>query len=246
MMQQERRLCGRKPLEQLAYISLPFDNGGIVLDVSEGGLGFQAVAPVEVGAPIHFRFSVRPVAWIEAIGEVVWKDETGKSGGLRFTHLPDEVREQIRTWSGQPRVNLPVVPVSAPATGINFVPANKDDSASAKANQPLSDNRKPSPFAAPVNPLSMFPPEPRSAAGAAVATPQHFVSSRHSVAALVLTIVLASVVGVGILSYVYMREAGESLIHLGEKIWGRSRPQPIMPASAPPTSSRPDTTKRTQ
>ena len=246
VMQQERRLCRRKPLEQLAYISLASDNGGIVLDVSEGGLGFHAVAPVEAGEPIHFRFPVRPVAGIEVVGEVVWKDETGKSGGLRFTHLPDEVREQIRIWSGPPRMNLPVVPVSAPTTEIKSAPASKDDLAFAEANQPLSGNRKPSPFTAPVNPLSMFPPEPRSAAGGAVATRHHSVSSRHSVTALVLTIVLASVIAIGIASYVYMREAGESLVHLGEKIRGGSRSQPVMPAPAPPTSSRPNTPKTTQ
>ena len=54
MIQSERRLSIRKPLERLAYISLPFNNGGIVLDVSEGGVGFHAIAPVEVDGPIHF------------------------------------------------------------------------------------------------------------------------------------------------------------------------------------------------
>ena len=242
MMQQERRQYSRIPLEQLAYISLPFDNGGIVLDVSEGGLAFQAVAPVETGQPIRFRFSVRSVARIEATGEVAWNDVTGRSGGMRFTHLPDEVREKIRIWSGQPRVNLPVASISAPAIGINSAPADKDDSTSAKTNQPVSGN---SPFAPPVNPLSMLPLEPRSAAGA-LATPQYSVSSRHSVVSLVLTILLASVVGIGILSYVYMREAGESLIHLREKIWGGSRHRPIMPGPAPPANSRPDITKTVQ
>jgi hypothetical protein len=46
------------------------------------------------------------------------------------------------------------------------------------------------------------------------------VASKHSVASLVLTIVLASVVAIGILCYVYMREASDSLIRVGEKIWG--------------------------
>jgi hypothetical protein len=50
----------------------------------------------------------------------------------------------------------------------------------------------------------------------------HAVASRHSVAAVVLTIVLASVVAIGTLCYVFMRAAGESLIRVGGKIWGGS------------------------
>jgi hypothetical protein len=48
------------------------------------------------------------------------------------------------------------------------------------------------------------------------------IASRHSLGAVVLTIVLASVVAIGILCYVFMRQAGESLIRVGGKIWGGS------------------------
>jgi hypothetical protein len=101
MIPDERRLSIRKTPEYLSYLSLPSDNGGIVLDVSEGGLRFQAIAPVEADGPIHFRFAIDSATRIKAIGEVAWKDESGKIGGLRFIHLPDETREQIRAWAGQ-------------------------------------------------------------------------------------------------------------------------------------------------
>jgi hypothetical protein len=104
MKPDERRINTRKPLEHLAYLSLPFDNGGIVLDVSEGGLGFHSIAPVEADGPIHFRFAIDSATRIKAVGELAWKDETGKTGGLRFTELPDEIREQIRVWASQPNV----------------------------------------------------------------------------------------------------------------------------------------------
>ena len=71
------------------------------MDVSEGGLGFRAIAPVEADGPIHFRFAIDSANRIKAVGELAWKDETGKIGGLRFTQLPDEIREQIRVWAGQ-------------------------------------------------------------------------------------------------------------------------------------------------
>jgi hypothetical protein len=101
MMPHERRLSIRKPLEHLVYLSLPSNNGGVVLDVSEGGVGFHAIAPVEADGLIDCRFSIDSAARISAVGELAWKDETGKVGGLRFTQLPNEVREQIRVWAGQ-------------------------------------------------------------------------------------------------------------------------------------------------
>jgi PilZ domain len=99
MMPHERRLNTRKPLDQLAYLSLPPNNGGIVLDVSEGGLGFHAIAPVDASGPIEFKFEIDSDRKITAAGELAWKDSTGKSGGLRFTQLADETRLQIRQWA---------------------------------------------------------------------------------------------------------------------------------------------------
>ncbi len=101
MHPEERRVDKRKAPEHLAYLSLPFDNGGIVTDLSAGGLGFQAIAPVKSDGPIHFRFAMDSSTRIRAVGELAWIDKTGKSGGLRFTQLSDDVREQIRIWTGQ-------------------------------------------------------------------------------------------------------------------------------------------------
>jgi hypothetical protein len=101
MMPQERRLNPRIPLDHLAYINLPHNNGGIVIDVSEGGLKFHAIGPVRANGPILFRFEVDSGARIDAVGELAWRDETGKSGGLRFIEVPDEIRKQIRIWSSQ-------------------------------------------------------------------------------------------------------------------------------------------------
>ena len=93
----ERRFNKRKTLERLTYIDLPANNGGIVTDVSEGGLGFHAVAPVENGGPVHFSFSAGSHR-IAGTGELMWTDPKGKIGGLRFIELPAQIREQIRSW----------------------------------------------------------------------------------------------------------------------------------------------------
>jgi len=102
MMPQERRFSTRKVPEHLTYIGLPFNNGGIVLDLSVGGLSFHSIAPIVADGPIAFRFSVGSAKRIKAVGELAWIDKTGRTGGLRFTELPDEIRQIIRAWTGQP------------------------------------------------------------------------------------------------------------------------------------------------
>jgi hypothetical protein len=124
---EERRGSTRVKLEKLAYINLPSGNGGIVLDVSSEGLGFQAAASLEAAGPTRFRLLVGSVDQIEAAAELRWIDETGKRAGLRFTDLPDEVRDQVRIWLGQPRLT-PTRSNDAPPTpgaGAEFVPARK-------------------------------------------------------------------------------------------------------------------------
>jgi len=44
-------------VETLAYINLDRGNGGMMLNISEGGLCFRAVVPVQKLATIHVRLS---------------------------------------------------------------------------------------------------------------------------------------------------------------------------------------------
>ena len=111
----ERRQSPRCKPFGLVYLNLASDNGGIVIDASEDGLQFQAVAPVEHDdGPMPVWFTLNPANRIETVGEVVWTDETKKTGGLRFTNLEGESRLQIRKWlelNGSP---LPVRVYTSP------------------------------------------------------------------------------------------------------------------------------------
>ena len=170
MMPNERRLSIRKTPEHLSYLSLRSGNGGIVLDVSEGGLRFQAIAPVEADGPIHFRFAIDSATRIKAIGELAWKDETGKIGGLRFIQLPDETREQIRVWAGQSKKSSDVLqgdipvdisvagPASEPAIEAQAGHSGKSDLATVtESMHPLLYSLRPPIYSAPFYELSMFP-----------------------------------------------------------------------------------------
>src|SRR5258708_4967275 len=98
----DRRRTFRKVPEKFAFIQLERDDGGAVLNVSEGGLSFNTFAPVEQTGPIHFWFSLNLNERIDAWGEVTWMDETRKLGGLRFIRLPERAERQIREWISRP------------------------------------------------------------------------------------------------------------------------------------------------
>lgn len=111
----ERRQSPRSKPFGLIYLNLASDNGGIVLDASEDGLQFQAVAPVtQDDGPMPLWFTLNPTSRIETVGEIVWTDETRKTGGLRFTNLLEETRLQIRSWLEQNGTPLPVREYASP------------------------------------------------------------------------------------------------------------------------------------
>ena len=94
--QKERRRSPRVTPDPLLTICLPSGNYGIVLDVSHDGVGFLASSPVEEAQTIRFEISARSTRGPEAVGQLMWKDNSGKRGGLRFTNVPEDLRELIR------------------------------------------------------------------------------------------------------------------------------------------------------
>ena len=97
----ERRQAPRTKLVEIAYIGMGPENGGLVLDVSDGGLSFHAVAPVQPAATIHFLLSLRGHSRIEGAGEVVWTNEMKTVCGLKFTSLSSGAREHLANWTNQ-------------------------------------------------------------------------------------------------------------------------------------------------
>src|SRR5215469_5429157 len=77
------------------------ENGGLVLDVSDGGLSFHSVAPVQTSESIQFLLSLRGHSRIEGSGVVVWTNEMKTVCGIKFTSLSSGAREHLNSWTNQ-------------------------------------------------------------------------------------------------------------------------------------------------
>jgi len=101
MPPKDRRRSPRTKVDQIVYMNFQSGNGGIVLDVSSQGLGFQAADRVEGAESLRFRLSPSTIEHIDITGQIMWLDASRKRGGLRLSHLPVEVRSQIQLWQQQ-------------------------------------------------------------------------------------------------------------------------------------------------
>ena len=124
----------------LAYVNLAPDNGGIVLNVSEGGLGFQVVSAVQQLGAIPFWCSLAGNDRFEAVGELAWTDATRRTGGLRLTSAPPGVREQILNLAGLPPSPRPAPEVPMAQVHAVLPPTAPSASQSEKHVAPASDS----------------------------------------------------------------------------------------------------------
>jgi len=97
-MNANRRLQERKQPEQMVFCKLAGEEGGSVPNLSEDGLGFEGVTPIEGKDLLHLRLSVDLNRAIEATGQLAWINSAKRTGGLRFLELSVPAREQIRAW----------------------------------------------------------------------------------------------------------------------------------------------------
>src|SRR5271167_89066 len=94
----ERRRSRRRKPSQLVYLEFGKENGGMVKDVSEGGMRFYLINPVAVGQSLHFSVNLDTHRRVEGQALMVWTDAGGKSGGMSFSELSTESRETLRAW----------------------------------------------------------------------------------------------------------------------------------------------------
>jgi hypothetical protein len=191
-----------------AYINIEPNNGGIVLNVSDGGLCFHSFDPVKPNGTVRFWFSENNQR-IEATGAVTWTDETQK-GGLRFTDVPVEARDKIRNWISQPGIPMP----------------NQEGAVSAGPRPRVSVlSGSPTPETVP---SSFVPPAMLSSA----------LQTRQPMSAfskgLATGLLVSAVVASAFLFNSYRRELGESLIQLGERFAAKPQPETVVVSAAAP------------
>src|ERR1700682_6415878 len=115
----KHRQSSRKRLDQLVYIELERGNGGMILDISEEGLSFRAIAPVESNSDVYFAFTIDGTRRLDGYGRLDWTEENGKVAGLEFTDVSREFRDAIQYWltrMAEPakKPTIPNPPLAAP------------------------------------------------------------------------------------------------------------------------------------
>jgi TonB family protein len=89
----------RRKLAPMAYVELGQDNGGILLNLSEGGFAVQSALSLTSREFPELRFQVPAhQGWLTARGRIVWLSPSKKEAGVQFTELPGEARQQIYKW----------------------------------------------------------------------------------------------------------------------------------------------------
>lgn len=246
-MNQDKRSIVRKRTQQLVYLELGRDNGGVMLNLTEDGCGFQAITPVKCGET-RFAFQISGGRRIAGEAEVIWVDEVGIVGGLRFLNLPLEARKQIRLWLEE--TNAPEEPGFEPAAAAPLDAVARKSRAGSSAESARSREYRQS--ASPrvdTRAIEEEVPTPAWANLRAATSPMvhderfsvpmlredgPFLASRPRSVALWRSIaVLATATAIAALLVAYQRDVGSSLIWLGQTLSGRTKASVVPPETKP-------------
>ncbi len=109
------------------YVDLGSENGGFPLNLSEDGMAFQGMRPLQLDQELYITFKLSGVDEpIAAIAKIVWLTESRKGGALQFIDLPDATRLLIRDWllkhSEAPRPRESVSPKKIAPIELDGVP----------------------------------------------------------------------------------------------------------------------------
>jgi outer membrane biosynthesis protein TonB len=95
----DRRAHPRTRIIPLGLMQLGENNGGIALNISEGGLAITAAVILAEDDLPSLRFQFPDSGnWIETSGQIAWRSESKKEAGVRFVGLTEEAQQQIRNW----------------------------------------------------------------------------------------------------------------------------------------------------
>ncbi len=86
-------------MDPAIFVRMNEKQGGLLFDISEGGLALDGLTPKSRTAPINLNFHLPSTsATIEARARMVWVDRWNHRIGVRFIDLPETSRLQLREW----------------------------------------------------------------------------------------------------------------------------------------------------
>jgi PilZ domain len=260
-MNQNNRSIVRKRTQQLVYLELGRDNGGVMLNLSEDGCGFQAITPVKCGET-RFAFQISGGRRIAGDAEITWVDDVGIMGGLRFLNLPLEARKQIRRWLEE--TNAPEehgafepateAPLDAVARGMRTELGKEAEAGGARGRdyrqggvsaagvRAMEEEGAPTPAWATLRASSVPPIHDDRYAGSMYRDDGYIVQRPRSVALWRGIAVLAVATAIAALVVAYQHDVGTSLIWLGETLSGRTKASIELPEGKPAASPAKDPT----
>jgi hypothetical protein len=93
-----RRRHLRQKVYTVAYVNMERDMGGILVDVSEAGMGVQTVARIETNQVVQFEFTLTgSEARVHGTTEIAWANSSGQAG-LKFLNVSEEARHKLKDW----------------------------------------------------------------------------------------------------------------------------------------------------
>lgn len=93
------RRSARLRVESLMYLDLGPENGGFPINISEDGMAFQGIRPLQKDEEICIAIKLDGINEpVTAIARIVWLTESRKAGALQFVDLPEASRNHIRQW----------------------------------------------------------------------------------------------------------------------------------------------------
>lgn len=150
----DRRVFARQPVRSLAYVELGEGNGGIVLNVSEGGIAVQAVMSLmsEDLPCVRLQLS-HSKKTIEAKGRVAWTSGLRKLAGVEFVDLSPEARALLREWVA---LEAPAAPSAEEESEASSEGVEEKEAPAAKALQSEAVDFVPELLPSPVKPAAKF------------------------------------------------------------------------------------------
>jgi periplasmic protein TonB len=97
----ESRVHPRCRLTPMVYVELAQGNGGILLNISEGGLALQSALMLVEDQFREIRFQLPGSReWIKATGRVAWMRDSKTEAGVAFEDISAQAQARIRDWVG--------------------------------------------------------------------------------------------------------------------------------------------------